>query len=124
MYARHHYGKESEIQAKDWLLRQEGYRFLQSNYRCRWGEIDLIFEHEMTSSKLLELVFVEVRARSTQGWVRAVESVDWKKKRRLQKTVEFFLSQYRGPAQSMRFDLLYREGNAWGHLPNIWLNSL
>ncbi len=124
MYARHQYGKESEEQAKSWLLTQSGYHFLQSNYRCRWGEIDLIFEHDLHPDGSVELVFVEVRARGVQGWVSAAESVDWKKQRRLQKTAAYFLSQYQGPARSMRFDLLYRDGEAWGHLPNLWLNSL
>ncbi len=123
MNQRHQLGKESEAYAKSWFLQQQGYRFVTSNYRCRWGEIDLIFEQDFPESRKTELVFVEVRARGVGAWVSPLESVDWKKQRRLQKTAVYFMSQYRGPASSMRFDLIFCEGATWGHLPNLWFGG-
>jgi putative endonuclease len=121
MYFRHELGRESESQARDWFLEQRGYRLLECNYRCRWGEIDLIFEQELDGKGKTELVFVEVRARGETAWVSPMESLDWKKQRRLQKTAQYYLSSYRGLASSMRFDLVFRQGSSWGHLPNLWL---
>ena len=120
LYYRHQLGKQSELEAERWFLQQSGYCLLAKNYRCRWGEIDLIFEHEL-SHRAVELVFVEVRARVRNVWVSAPESVDWKKQKRLKKTAEYFISQYQGLAQSMRLDLLFWNGSVWSHMPNLWL---
>jgi putative endonuclease len=120
LYPRHQFGKESEFLAREWFLQQKGYRFLENNYRCRWGEIDLIFEFQSSEISPCELVFVEVRSRAERAWVSPVESLDWRKQKRLQKTAHHFISQYRGSARSMRFDLLFRQGSDWGYLPNLW----
>ncbi len=122
MYVRHQLGKATEDLAKQWFLSQPDYRHLESNFRCRWGEIDLIFEQRLDEGQNWELVFVEVRARSDGSWVSPLQSVDWKKQKRLKKTADYFLSRYEGPARSMRFDLIYREGSSWGHLPNLLLS--
>ena len=43
-------------------LRKQGLRWIESNYHCRWGEIDLI----MWEANYL--VFVEVRARASSSF--------------------------------------------------------
>ncbi len=123
MYARHQLGQESEVKAEKWYLDQPGYKLLAKNVRCRWGEIDLVFEYSSVtpSAPLVELVFVEVRARVTKVWVNGPQSVDWKKQRRLSRTAQYYLNQYSGPAKSVRMDLLYWDGKVWEHIPNIWL---
>ena len=63
------YGKRIEREAAEWFARTfPSSRLLLSNYRCKVGEIDLIFEwiEERPGdglAPLRELVFVEVRAR-------------------------------------------------------------
>src|SRR5437773_11970480 len=58
-------------------LRRLGLKFLLANYRSARGEIDLIFrDHDC-------LVFVEVKTRSSEEWVRPASAVDQEKKRLL-----------------------------------------
>jgi putative endonuclease len=46
------------------LLRQRGWRLLDRNWRCRWGELDLVLE------KPRRLLVVEVKGRrsAADGW--------------------------------------------------------
>ena len=39
------------------ILQEKGYRLLDANYRCRWGEVDIVAQEGD------ELVCVEVRTR-------------------------------------------------------------
>lgn len=115
LYPGHQLGKETETQAEAWFLAQGNYRLLSKNFRCKMGEIDLIFEHGKT-----ELVFVEVKGRSLGSLVDGIHSIDWKKKRRLHRTIQYFMTQYRGVARTMRLDVLAKDGESWTHLPNVW----
>ena len=50
-------------------LKKQGYRILERNYSCRFGEIDLIV------SDRAYLVFVEVKLRKSDAFARAAEFV-------------------------------------------------
>ena len=65
-------GAEYEQKAMEYL-ESLGYRFLERNYRCRVGEIDLIARERGT------LVFVEVKYRSSSICGRPEEAVDTRK---------------------------------------------
>lgn len=109
-------GSWGENAACDWMVRR-GARLLARNYRARVGEIDLVFEEQRRG---LELVFVEVRIRTSTSWVSGAESVDWRKRKRLEKTARRFLVDYRGGARSVRFDILDWDGKQWTHWENAW----
>jgi putative endonuclease len=68
-------------------LQQQGLRLLQMNYRCRYGEIDLILQHGDTH------VFVEVRLRSGAVFGGAAASIDARKQAKLVRTARHYLSQ-------------------------------
>lgn len=119
MQTKNEFGREAEDLASDWLMAKPGWCLLTRNYRCRMGEIDLILE-ESLGDGLIELVFAEVRARSPGGWPGGVESVDWKKRRRLTRAASRFLWGYRGPATGVRFDILAWDGKLWTHVRNAW----
>lgn len=68
-------------------LESKDYRILTSNYRCRWGEIDLIARHGST------LVFVEVRTRRSNAYGAPEESVTRAKAQRLVLTAQRYLDQ-------------------------------
>ncbi len=68
------------------FLQQHGLKLLQSNYRCRFGEIDLICQHHDT------LVFVEVRLRSHAGFGGAAASIDARKKAKLVRSAQHYLA--------------------------------
>jgi putative endonuclease len=62
-------------------------KLVTRNYRCRWGEIDLIMQDGC------ELVFVEVRFRESSEFGGAAASVEYRKKQKLARTAWHYLSQ-------------------------------
>jgi len=120
-------GLKHEQAAADYLFSQEGSLkkrlLICRSFQKRTGEIDLILEEERIgeSGGIVELVFVEVRARcSTQPWVDGIASVDWKKRMRIEKTARIFLVDYRGLAKRIRFDIMSWNGMDWIHLEDAW----
>ncbi len=81
------------------FLRGQGMRILETNYRCRFGEIDIIAQDGDT------VCFVEVRGRSPSGPVGAAESVDGRKRERIVRAARAWL-QERGDDAPCRFDVL------------------
>lgn len=79
-------------------LRRKGWTILASNYRCRFGEIDLIAENKRY------LVFVEVKMRKSDRFAPARAFVTGEKQRKLRTTAEFFLSEHETKLQP-RFDV-------------------
>ncbi|WP_342774227.1 YraN family protein [Plasticicumulans acidivorans] len=80
-------------------LRAQGLKLVTRNFRCRFGEIDLIMRERDI------LVFVEVRCRLDKGYGSALESVDYRKCIRLQRTAQVYLQQHRED-RSCRFDVI------------------
>ncbi|MCP0914873.1 MULTISPECIES: YraN family protein [Legionella] len=86
-------------------LHQQGLQWITSNYRCRFGEIDLIMRDEEY------LVFIEVRARSGNAFGGAAASVTYSKKQKIIKTASFYLAANKlQDKQAVRFDLVSLEG--------------
>ena len=89
-------GAQAEQTAAQYLQRQ-GLRLLQSNYRCRFGEIDLILKDRES------LVFVEVRLRSRSDFGGAAASIDARKQQKLILAAQHYLSSV-SPTPPCRFD--------------------
>lgn len=111
-------GELGEIAAKS-HLRLQGLKFLVANFRSARGEIDLIFRDQDC------LVFVEVKTRSSEGWVRPARAVDARKRRLLSQTAFDYLKLLRNPRIKIRFDivevlLLNGEVREIRHLPNTF----
>ena len=70
-------------------LQSHGLKLLHSNYRCRFGEIDLILQDGETH------VFAEVRLRSNAAFGGAAASIDARKQAKLLKTAQFYLSGFK-----------------------------
>ena len=68
-------------------LAGKGYRIVDANYQCRWGEVDLIARDGSV------WVFVEVRTRRNAAYGSPEESVTPAKARRLTQTAQEFLRQ-------------------------------
>ena len=79
-------------------LRRKGWTILAANYRCRFGEIDLI------AKKRPYLAFVEVKLRKSDGFATAGSFVTAEKQRKLRATAELFLQEYKTKLQP-RFDV-------------------
>ena len=80
-------------------LTKKKYKVIGANYRCRFGEIDLIV------SDRKYLVFVEVKLRKSSAFAQAREFVDAKKQERIRLTADLYLSQYPTKLQP-RFDVV------------------
>ena len=91
-------GSWGENVAADYLIKRK-YRLVYMNYRCRFGEIDLIVSNREY------LVFVEVKLRKTDKFASAYEHVDPRKQNRIRTTAEIFLSEYQTDLQP-RFDVI------------------
>ena len=79
-------------------LRSRGWRILASNYRCRFGELDLIAEHGGY------LVFVEVKLRKSGQYGLPMEAVTAAKQRRLRAAAQQYLLEHPSALQP-RFDV-------------------
>lgn len=114
------FGSKTEEKALEWFVSQKRYTLLKRNFKTRFGEIDLIFEEEVLTSSpaRIELVFVEVRARSNGAQVTGVDSITPKKLHRIRRTAEAFLKNYQGPAKTLRLDCLIWDEAQWTHLKN------
>lgn len=66
-------GAEYEQIAAEYL-QEKGYHILERNFRCRYGEIDLIAEQGET------LVYVEIKYRGSMRCGNPLEAVDSKKR--------------------------------------------
>ena len=85
------------------FLQQAGLVLVARNYRCRFGEIDLIARESVT------LVFVEVRMRSSARFGGAAASITAAKQKKLLRTARHYLAGIaRAPA--CRFDALLING--------------
>lgn len=91
-------GPWGEAQAADYL-RRKGYTLVAANYRCRFGEIDLIVKNRRY------LVFVEVKLRKSADFAQAREFVDFRKQQRIRATASMYLSRYPTSLQP-RFDVI------------------
>lgn len=80
-------------------LSKKKYQLVATNYRCRYGEIDLIVRDRQY------LVFVEVKLRKSARFARAAEFVDYHKQNRLRATAQMYLSQNPTELQP-RFDVI------------------
>jgi putative endonuclease len=93
-------GDIKEQQAKQYLQAQ-GLVFVEQNFNCKLGEIDLIFSD--TAANIL--VFVEVKFRSSKQFGGAAASVTPSKQQKVKKAALFYLSQ-RKINPSIRFDVV------------------
>jgi putative endonuclease len=98
-WLRRWFGTRSERAAAK-FLKKLGYRILARNFRCDFGELDLIALDGDC------IVFVEVRSTEGADLMRPALSVDLDKQRRLTKLALFFLQRKRLLGRSARFDVL------------------
>lgn len=80
-------------------LRAQGYELLASQFRCRFGEIDLIAQNRRY------VVFVEVKLRKSGRYGSAAEFVDEHKQERLRTTAALWLQSHETALQP-RFDVI------------------
>lgn len=92
-------GRRGEDLAAAWY-QQQGYTVVARNWRCRQGEIDLIVRREA------EVVFCEVKARSSVAFGTPAEAVTARKQARVRRLAGVWLVEQEGSRRGrLRFDV-------------------
>ncbi len=86
------------------FLKKQGYKLVARNFRCKYGEIDLIFINPAPSKP--EIVFVEVKTRRRKGLFRPQDAVYKKQRRRIGYAAKHFIRQYQIKEKQPRFDII------------------
>ncbi|MBN1573993.1 MAG: YraN family protein [Deltaproteobacteria bacterium] len=92
-------GRDGELIAKK-RLEKLGYKILETNYRTRGGEIDIVAMEGNT------VVFVEVKTRSRGGLMGAVEAVDSRKIKRISEAALQYITDKDLHRMTVRFDVV------------------
>ncbi len=87
------------------FLERKGLKILARNYRCRFGEIDLV---ALSGGSL---VFVEVRARASEAFGGAAGSITAAKRRRIVAAARHYLARHR-VSSACRFDVVLIQGRS------------
>ncbi|MBA4142589.1 MAG: YraN family protein [Nitrosospira sp.] len=106
-------GSEAERCAELFLMRRN-LVLLQRNYRCRFGEIDLIMRDGIA------LVFVEVRMRTSTTFGGAGTSITLSKQKKLIYAARHYLASLKS-APPCRFDAVLLSG--WGGESIEWIRN-
>jgi len=107
-------GEWGEKIAGEYLL-GHGYHIVETNYRCREGEIDIVALDKDY------LVFVEVRTRSGCGFGSPEESVTVVKQKKLISVAFAYLQNHKNLPSLWRFDVVAIESDGKGKVIRLEL---
>jgi putative endonuclease len=97
--ARQDLGKQGEALAREFLL-QKNYTILETNFRCKLGEIDIIAKDRHI------VVFVEVRTVTGPTEMPPYNSVTRHKQGQVKRAALFYISQNNLVNTQFRFDVI------------------
>ena len=107
-------GAAGERAARGYLERK-GYTILDTNFRCRYGEVDIVAQDGDC------LVFLEVRTRRGRSYGSPEESITAKKEQRLIATAETYRKSKAGLPEQWRIDLVAVDVDWRGDITRIEL---
>lgn len=81
-------------------LKREGYRIIETNFRTRFGEIDIIAEEKGC------LVFVEVKKRNTDTFGDPFHAINARKRQHMIKSALFYMKRHNCFNRPVRFDVV------------------
>jgi len=106
-------GEQAETLAAAFIA-ERGLRIIARNYRCRYGELDLVARDGDV------LVFIEVRRRADNSFGGAAASINAAKREKLLKAARHYLAELTVPP-ACRFDAVLLTGEP----PRIeWLHNV
>lgn len=97
--ARQGLGRTGERLAAE-RLEQQGYCILERNFRCSYGEIDLVAEDAH------DLIFVEVKTRRGNAYGLPEEAVTARKQQKLVQVATYYLDLHDCAERSWRIDVV------------------
>ena len=89
------------------FLKRKGFKIIKRNYRCRYGEIDIIAKDKGVIS------FVEVKTVATNAAETPYNTVNSRKKGHISRSALFYLKEKGLNEADCRFDMIavkYKEG--------------
>lgn len=92
-------GREGEKIAAD-FLKKNGYRLIETNFRCAIGEIDIIAREKN------ELVFIEVKTRTSGELGFPEQAVGIRKQKKMSQLALWYLQKKNINNTASRFDVL------------------
>ncbi|MBE9531677.1 MAG: YraN family protein [Proteobacteria bacterium] len=93
-------GKMGEKEAEK-LLKRAGYKVVERNFRCKYGEIDIIALDGGV------LVFIEVKTRTTSDFGSGKEAVNRRKQTKIVKSSLAYINEkWQGAEPQCRFDVV------------------
>ena len=114
-------GKHTETEALKYL-QEQGLTLVAANYRCKFGEIDLIMLHEKPHKTYL--VFVEVRFRANIQYGSPAATVSKQKQKKVVRCAQFFLkSKQWQNLYPCRFDVIAMTPNLDNTYRIKWIPS-
>ena len=81
-------------------LRNRGYEIIALNYRCRYGEIDIIAKDGSV------WCFVEVKTRSNERYGPGYEAVTRRKRQKMFVAAQWYMTDLKLPDAPARFDVV------------------
>ena len=109
-----HIGTQYEILAAE-FLEKKGLQILESNFRCKFGEIDIVAKEKNT------IVFCEVKYRSSEVMGMPQEAVDFRKRIRICKVADYYrMMHHLGEFCPFRFDVISIQKNRISWMPNAF----
>lgn len=94
-------------------LKRQGYKILERNFKCPYGEVDIIAQREDV------LAFIEVKTRKNDNFGEPNEAVDERRKARYRNCVRFYFSG-REIDLTVRFDVIEVKKEGLNHIENAF----
>lgn len=105
-------GSAGERLAARWL-EARGYRVVARNWRCPYGELDIIAEEQG------ELVFVEVKTRRGVAYGAPEEAITASKRAHLIAAAQSYLAEHQSEARPYRIDVMAVQLDGQGRLTDV-----
>lgn len=99
MYISHETGKSGEEIATQYLIKEK-YKILERNFKSKQGEIDIIALDKK------EIVFIEVKSRTSKAYGNPKDAVDTKKKKHIYNTAQYYIYIHNLEDEPIRFDVI------------------
>lgn len=116
MYFKTEIGKMGEDIAMQYLMEND-YKIIDQNFRCRQGEIDIV----ATDGK--ELVFIEVKTRTSNQYGEPCEAVNATKLKHILRVAEYYIYIKKIKNTYIRIDVIEvmigRAGNTVRHIKQV-----
>ncbi len=107
------FGRCGEAVAFNYLI-ENNYKILNTNFSCKLGEIDIIAQKDDN------IVFVEVKARTSKLYGLPREAVTKEKQRHIKNTALFYLQKTNNLDKFCRFDVIEILDGKINHIENAF----